>query len=88
MSCRVIYLRQMLELHSHRPIPADGEALVDEYNAELARLEERGQNTWFTAPWLYAEYAFLAVVPLSRDFHTLTSTSQVLPVRPSLLRGQ
>jgi len=36
-------------------IPADGEALVDEYNAELARLEERGQNTWFTAPWLYAE---------------------------------
>jgi hypothetical protein len=38
-----------------RPMPADGEALVDEYNAELARLEERGQNTWFTAPWLYAE---------------------------------
>ncbi|KAF8486937.1 DUF89 domain-containing protein [Russula ochroleuca] len=37
------------------PMPADGEALVDEYNAELARLEERGQNTWFTAPWLYAE---------------------------------
>ncbi|KAI0297018.1 hypothetical protein B0F90DRAFT_1742372 [Multifurca ochricompacta] len=30
------------------PIPADGEALIDEYNAELA-------NTWFTAPWLYAD---------------------------------
>ncbi|KAI0289666.1 DUF89 domain-containing protein [Russula brevipes] len=36
-------------------IPADGEALVDEYNAELARLEEHRRNTWFTAPWLYAE---------------------------------
>lgn len=45
----------------HRPLPADGEALVDEYNAELARLEERGQNTWFTAPWLYAEYAPMTV---------------------------
>lgn len=39
-----------------RPIPADGEALIEEYNAELVRLEECGQNTWFTAPWLYAEY--------------------------------
>jgi hypothetical protein len=79
----------MPELHSCRPIPADGEALVDEYNAELARLEERGQNTWFTAPWLYAEYAFSAVTPpLSRDFHTLTAISQVLPVSIPLLRRQ
>jgi hypothetical protein len=45
----------------YRPLPADGEALVDEYNAELARLEERGKNTWFTAPWLYAEYALMTV---------------------------
>jgi len=37
------------------PIPVDGEALTEEYNAELVRLEECGQNTWFTAPWLYAE---------------------------------
>jgi len=57
----LLYLLEIPELHSRRPIPADGEALVDEYNAELARLEERGQNTWFTAPWLYAEYAFSAV---------------------------
>jgi hypothetical protein len=79
----------MPESHSRRPIPADGEALVDEYNAELARLEERGQNTWFTAPWLHAEYAFSAVAPpLSRDFHTLTVTSQVLPVSLPLLRRQ
>jgi hypothetical protein len=71
----------MPESHFRRPIPADGEALVDEYNTELARLEERSQNTWFTAPWLYAEYAFSAVAPpLSRDFYTLTATSQVLPV--------
>ncbi|KAI9512134.1 DUF89 domain-containing protein [Russula earlei] len=41
------------------PIPDDGEALVDQYNAELARIEVRGQNTWFTAPWLYAEYRFV-----------------------------
>jgi hypothetical protein len=79
----------MPESHPRRPIPADGEALVDEYNAELARLEERGQNTWFTAPWLYAEYAFSAVAPpLSRDLHTLTATSQVLPVSLPLLRRQ
>ena len=84
-----MYLRRMPESHSRRPIPADGEALVDEYNAELARLEERGQNTWFTAPWLYAEYAFSVVAPpLLRDFHTLTATSQVLPVRIPLRRQE
>ena len=53
----------MPESHSPRPVPVDGEALVDEYNAELARLEERSQNTWFSAPWLYAEYALSAVAP-------------------------
>ncbi|KAH7921136.1 DUF89-domain-containing protein [Leucogyrophana mollusca] len=36
-------------------IPQDGEAYVDEYNAELQRLAQTSQNTWFTAPWLYAE---------------------------------
>jgi anti-sigma factor RsiW len=79
----------MSESHFHRPIPADGEALVDEYNAELALLEERGQNTWFTAPWLYAEYAFSTVAPpLSRYSHIVTATSQVLPVSLSLPRWQ
>jgi len=79
----------MPESHSCRPIPADGEALVDEYNAELACLEERGQNTWFTAPWLYAEYAFSAVAPpLLRDFYSLTVTSQVLPVSIPFLHRQ
>ena len=58
-----IYSRRMPESRSRRPIPADGEAPVDEYNAELARLEERGQNTWFTAPWLYAEYALSKLWP-------------------------
>ncbi|KAH9976623.1 DUF89 domain-containing protein [Lactifluus volemus] len=52
------------------PIPADGEALVDEYNAELGRLGERGMNTWFTAPWLYAECY------LYRLFRSLFATSQ------------
>ncbi|KAH7909987.1 DUF89 domain-containing protein [Hygrophoropsis aurantiaca] len=36
-------------------IPADGEACVEEYNVELQRLSQKSQNTWFTAPWLYAE---------------------------------
>lgn len=39
-----------------RPIPADGEAYVDEYNAELDKLAQEKKNTWFTAPWLFAEY--------------------------------
>ncbi|KAH0833998.1 hypothetical protein J3R83DRAFT_11234 [Lanmaoa asiatica] len=36
-------------------IPNDGDVDVDVYNAELAELEITHQNTWFTAPWLYAE---------------------------------
>lgn len=38
-----------------RRIPDDGEALVQIFNTELARLTEQGKGTWFTAPWLYAE---------------------------------
>jgi len=37
------------------PIPTDGEAYVDIYNTELKLLEDSRKNTWFTAPWLYAE---------------------------------
>ncbi|KAF8556729.1 DUF89-domain-containing protein [Imleria badia] len=37
------------------PIPEDGDVDVDTYNAELAELATTQQNTWFTAPWLYAE---------------------------------
>ncbi|KAI0063016.1 DUF89 domain-containing protein [Artomyces pyxidatus] len=46
---------QMGRDHALEPIQNDGEALVDVYNAELARLAEGATNTWFTAPWLYAE---------------------------------
>jgi hypothetical protein len=42
-------------LNSSRPIPADGELLVEEYNMELKRLTEAGKGSWFTAPWLFAE---------------------------------
>ncbi|OCB87966.1 DUF89 domain-containing protein [Sanghuangporus baumii] len=38
-----------------QPIGDDGEADVGTYNLELAKLGEQGKNTWFTAPWLYAE---------------------------------
>ncbi|KAF9242822.1 hypothetical protein BU15DRAFT_60118 [Melanogaster broomeanus] len=36
-------------------IPQDGNIYVDAYNPELAELATTKQNTWFTAPWLYAE---------------------------------
>ncbi|CAL1697864.1 unnamed protein product [Somion occarium] len=41
------------------PIPDDGEAFIDVYNAELKRLEQDKNHTWFTAPWLFAEYRLL-----------------------------
>ncbi|RDB19624.1 hypothetical protein Hypma_013262 [Hypsizygus marmoreus] len=46
---------QMGRDHPLEPIPADGEGQVETYNLELQRLGEAGKNTWFTAPWLYAE---------------------------------
>ncbi|KAF9219362.1 DUF89 domain-containing protein [Gyrodon lividus] len=36
-------------------IPQDGDIYVDVYNTELEELATRKQNTWFSAPWLYAE---------------------------------
>jgi damage-control phosphatase, subfamily III len=40
------------------PIEDDGEPLSDVYNRELKALESDKRHTWFTAPWLYAEYVF------------------------------
>ena len=39
-----------------RPIPDDGGAFVELYNTQLEELAKANQGTWFTAPWLYAEY--------------------------------
>ncbi|THU93833.1 DUF89 domain-containing protein [Dendrothele bispora CBS 962.96] len=53
---------QMARDHVMEPIPQDGEPHVELYNSELERLAESSRNTWFTAPWLYAEcylYRFL-----------------------------
>ncbi|KXN86683.1 hypothetical protein AN958_09767 [Leucoagaricus sp. SymC.cos] len=36
-------------------IPKDGEPGHDLYNRELDALAQEGKNTWFTAPWLFAE---------------------------------
>ncbi|KAJ3499401.1 hypothetical protein NMY22_g19513 [Coprinellus aureogranulatus] len=36
-------------------IPDDGEPHSEVYNEELRKLEEDKRNTWFTAPWLFAE---------------------------------
>ena len=38
-----------------RPIPADGEPYVEDYNVDLDELAKENKNTWFTAPWLFAE---------------------------------
>ncbi|EGO02864.1 hypothetical protein SERLA73DRAFT_176294 [Serpula lacrymans var. lacrymans S7.3] len=46
---------RMARDHELEPIPQDGDSYVEEYNADLAKLAQNGQNTWFTAPWLYAE---------------------------------
>lgn len=29
---------------------------METYNSELAALENKDKNTWFSCPWLYAEY--------------------------------
>ncbi|KAI0261931.1 hypothetical protein BC834DRAFT_893224 [Gloeopeniophorella convolvens] len=41
------------------PIPDDGAPLIAEYNLELMYLTGSGRGTWFTAPWLFAEYRLL-----------------------------
>ncbi|KAG5725111.1 UPF0364 protein [Termitomyces sp. T112] len=46
---------QMGRDHPLEPIPDDGEPGVEVYNRELDRLAGLNKNTWFTAPWLYAE---------------------------------
>lgn len=45
-------------IHRSSEIPSDGEALDQVFNKELAALAEAGKNTWFTAPWLFAESVF------------------------------
>ncbi|KAL0575469.1 Hairy/enhancer-of-split with YRPW motif protein 2 [Marasmius crinis-equi] len=52
---------QMARDHALEPIQ-DEEPYVELYNNELERLAQESRNTWFTAPWLYAEcylYRFL-----------------------------
>jgi hypothetical protein len=39
-------------------MPNDGEPNVDLFNDRLQNLKENGKGTWFTAPWLYAEYNY------------------------------
>jgi len=46
---------QMGRDHMLEPIVVDDQAHVETYNSELARLAQSGKNTWFTAPWLFAE---------------------------------
>ncbi|KAJ4481048.1 DUF89 domain-containing protein [Lentinula aciculospora] len=46
---------EMARDHVMEPIPDDGEPHVDFYNTELEELSKSSRNTWFKAPWLYAE---------------------------------
>lgn len=41
--------------HLHSPLEQDDGPSVESYNRELELLAEKGDNTWFKAPWLYAE---------------------------------
>ncbi|KAK1231466.1 Hairy/enhancer-of-split with YRPW motif protein 2 [Marasmius sp. AFHP31] len=83
---------QMARDHALEPIPEDGEPLVDLYNSELGRLAEKSRNTWFTAPWLYAEcylYGSFAChrMPLtSHIFHKLPILA--LSIRPNTALAQ
>ena len=52
----VILAFQTSVLIGDRRVPDDGEAMVDVYNRELDSLTADGKGTWFTAPWLFAEY--------------------------------
>lgn len=46
---------RMARDHELENIPQDGDILIAEYNAELDSLKQTSRNTWFKAPWLYAE---------------------------------
>ncbi|KAG2143434.1 uncharacterized protein EDB93DRAFT_1156180 [Suillus bovinus] len=50
---------RMARDHELENIPQDGDILVAEYNAELESLKQTSRNTWFQAPWLYAEYRLI-----------------------------
>ncbi|TFK69791.1 DUF89-domain-containing protein [Pluteus cervinus] len=46
---------QMGRDHALENIPQDGGSLIDTYNDNIAKLAAENKNTWFTAPWLFAE---------------------------------
>ncbi|KAG1851868.1 hypothetical protein DFJ58DRAFT_792086 [Suillus subalutaceus] len=50
---------RMARDHELENIIQDGDILVAEYNAELESLKQASRNTWFSAPWLYAEYRLI-----------------------------
>ncbi|KIK09488.1 hypothetical protein K443DRAFT_82818 [Laccaria amethystina LaAM-08-1] len=50
---------QMGRDHPLDPIPDDGGPHITTYNNELMALEKDKKNTWFTAPWLFAEYRLI-----------------------------
>ncbi|KAK0478781.1 DUF89 domain-containing protein [Armillaria novae-zelandiae] len=46
---------EMARDHVLEPLPQDGGSHIETYNTELERLAAASKNTWFTAPWLFAE---------------------------------
>jgi len=74
---------EMARDHVLEPILEDGEPSVELYNDELSKLSENKKNTWFTAPWLYAECYLSVMIRLSNN--TRNSSSQI-PSSALLLR--
>ena len=67
-----IYLRYR---GTRRPIIDDNETSIEVYNTELAKLDQNGQGSWFTAPWLYAEWIhryFALIFPLTQPISDAT----------------
>ncbi|KAK0213532.1 DUF89 domain-containing protein [Armillaria fumosa] len=48
---------EMARDHVLEPLSQDGGSHIETYNTELERVAAVSKNTWFTAPWLFAEYA-------------------------------
>ena len=76
--CFINHVAQSVEnQHAiYRPIALDGEPHVETYNSELKHLAQSGRDTWFTAPWLYADYGLIALIVDTSLMHN----PQVLPV--------
>ena len=57
-------------VYYHSPIVDDGGPNVEIYNSLLTELRIQKKDTWFSAPWLFAEY-----VTVHSASHSLPNTT-------------